>query len=170
MIGCDIVVTVGDESLAKMQLGRTRAVVNSDSSVTSEFVRTVAEQARTGDLDRYRDPEFPTLAMEDQIVDAVGADAAWFLDASRLATALMGDAIATNMFMLGCAWQHGLVPLGEAAILEAIELNGAAVGLNRAAFQWGRRAADDLAGRRARMRPRATRCQTSAACRRASTR
>ena len=43
----------------------------------------------------------------------------------------MGDAIATNMFMLGCAWQHGLVPLGEAAILRAIELNGAAVGLNQ---------------------------------------
>ena len=60
MIGCDIVVTVGDESLAKMQLGRTRAVVNSDASVTSEFVRTVAEQARTGDLARFRDPEFPT--------------------------------------------------------------------------------------------------------------
>ena len=59
-----------------MQLGRTRAVVNSDSSVTSEFVRTVAEQARTGDLARFRDPEFPTRAMEDQIVDAVGADAA----------------------------------------------------------------------------------------------
>ena len=117
VIGCDIVVTVGDESLAKMQQGRTRAVVNSDVSVTSEFVRTVAEQARTGDLQRFRDPEFPTQAMEDQIVDAVGADAAWFLDATRLATTLMGDAIATNMFMLGCAWQRGLVPLGEEAIL-----------------------------------------------------
>ena len=145
VIGCDIVVTVGDESLAKMQQGRTRAVVNSDASVTSEFVRTVAEQARTGDLQRYRDPEFPTQAMEEQIVDAVGLDAAWFLDASRLATTLMGDAIATNMFMLGCAWQRGLVPLSEEAILRAIELNGAAVGLNRAAFQWGRRAAADLA-------------------------
>ena len=154
VIGCDIVVTVGDESLAKMQLGRTRAVVNSDSSVTSEFVRTVAEQARTGDLDRYRDPEFPTRAMEDQILDAVGADSACFLDASRLATALMGDAIATNMFMLGCAWQRGLVPLGEAAILEAIELNGASVALNRAAFQWGRRAGDDVLAVEAQATPR----------------
>jgi indolepyruvate ferredoxin oxidoreductase len=145
VIGCDIVVTVSDESLSKMQLGRTRAIVNSDASVTSEFVRTVAEQARTGDLQRYRDPEFPTQAMEDQIVDAVGADAVWFLDASHLATALMGDAIATNMFMLGCAWQRGLVPLTEEAIVRAIDLNGAAVGLNQAAFQWGRRAAHDAA-------------------------
>ncbi|MFO1049937.1 MAG: indolepyruvate ferredoxin oxidoreductase family protein [Geminicoccaceae bacterium] len=154
VIGCDIVVTVGDESLAKMQQGRTRAVVNSDSSVTSEFVRTVAEQARTGDLDRYRDPEFPTQAMEDQIVDAVGPQAAWFLDASRLATALMGDAIATNMFMLGCAWQRELVPLGEAAILQAIELNGAAVALNTAAFLWGRRAAHDPAAVESSATPR----------------
>ena len=144
VIGCDIVVTVSDESLAKMQLGRTRAVVNSDLAVTSEFVRTVAEQARTGDLSRFRDPEFPTQAMEDQIVDAVGADAASFLDAGHLATTLMGDSIATNMFMLGYAWQKGLVPLSEAAIVRAVELNGAAVGLNQAAFQWGRRAADDL--------------------------
>lgn len=144
VIGCDIVTTVSDESLAKMQLGRTRAVVNSDTSVTSEFVRTVAEQARTGDLARFRDPEFPTQAMEDQIVDAVGQDAAAFLDATHLATTLLGDAIATNMFMLGCAWQQGLVPVAEAAILRAIELNGAAVGLNQAAFQWGRRAAHDL--------------------------
>ena len=145
VIGCDIVTTVSDESLAKMQLGRTHAVVNSDRSVTSEFVRTVAEQARTGDLDRFRDPEFPTRAMEDQIVDAVGPAHATFLDATRLATALMGDAIATNMLMLGFAWQRGLVPLSEAAILRAIELNGAAIGLNQAAFAWGRRAAQDLA-------------------------
>jgi indolepyruvate ferredoxin oxidoreductase len=145
VIGCDIVVTVSDESLAKMQLGRTHAVVNSDASVTSEFVRTVAEQARTGDLARFRDPEFPTRAMEDEIVDAVGPDRATFLDATALATTLLGDAIATNMFMLGVAWQKGLVPLGEEAILRAIELNGAAVELNRAAFQWGRRAAHEPA-------------------------
>ncbi len=145
VIGCDIVTTVSDESLAKMQLGRTRAVVNSDASVTSEFVRTVAEQARTGDLSRFRDPELPTRAMEDQIVDAVGQDAAAFLDATDLATALMGDAIATNMFMLGYAWQQGMVPLSEAAILRAIELNGAAVELNKAALRWGRQAANDLA-------------------------
>ncbi len=38
----------------------------------------------------------------------------------------------------GLAWQRGLVPVGEAAILRAIELNGAAVALNRRAFLWGR--------------------------------
>jgi indolepyruvate ferredoxin oxidoreductase len=45
------------------------------------------------------------------------------------------------MFMLGLAWQAGTVPLSSAAILRAIELNGADVAMNRAAFAWGRRAA-----------------------------
>ena len=54
-----------------------------------------------------------------------------FVDATRLATALLGDAIATNMFMLGYAWQKGLVPVSAAAIERAIELNGVAVEVNQ---------------------------------------
>src|SRR5690606_28989695 len=64
-------------------------------------------------------------------------------DATQLATALLGDAIATNLFMLGHAWQLGLVPLSEGALMRAIELNGAAVEMNRQAFAWGRLAAVD---------------------------
>jgi indolepyruvate ferredoxin oxidoreductase len=66
-----------------------------------------------------------------------------FVAATELATALMGDAIATNMFMLGYAWQKGWVPLSRAALERAIELNGVAVELNRKSFLWGRRAAAD---------------------------
>ena len=55
----------------------------------------------------------------------------------------MGDAVATNVFLLGYAWQRGWIPLGEAALLKAIELNGAAVPMNQAAFAWGRQAALD---------------------------
>jgi indolepyruvate ferredoxin oxidoreductase len=43
-----------------------------------------------------------------------------------------------NTMLLGLAWQRGLIPVGEAAILRAIELNGAAVSVNRRAFLWGR--------------------------------
>jgi indolepyruvate ferredoxin oxidoreductase len=57
----------------------------------------------------------------------------------------MGDAIATNMFMLGYAWQHGWVPLSEAAVLKSIELNGVSVDFNQQSFAWGRLAAHDLA-------------------------
>ena len=84
------------------------------------------------------------------------ADAADFIDATKLATALMGDSIATNLFMLGYAWQKGRIPLSEAALLRAIELNGVAVASNKKSFLWGRRAAVDLQARRAQSprRPR----------------
>jgi indolepyruvate ferredoxin oxidoreductase len=49
------------------------------------------------------------------------------------------------MFMLGAAWQKGLVPIRRAAIERAIELNGVAIDANRQAFDWGRRAAHDPA-------------------------
>jgi indolepyruvate ferredoxin oxidoreductase len=144
VIGCDVVVAVAEESVAKMQAGVTRAVVNSDFSITSDFVRTFAAQARTGDLGRYRDPRFPLTEMEDQIVEGVGEGRADFCAATRLATALMGDSIATNLFMLGYAWQKGLVPLSEASIMEAIAMSRVAVDFNKESFLWGRRAAHDL--------------------------
>jgi indolepyruvate ferredoxin oxidoreductase len=64
-------------------------------------------------------------------------------DAQAMATALLGDAIAANMILLGAAWQLGLVPVSAAALDRAIALNGVAVELNRKAFLWGRRAAHD---------------------------
>jgi indolepyruvate ferredoxin oxidoreductase len=57
----------------------------------------------------------------------------------------MGDSIATNLFMLGFAYQQGLVPVSEAALMQAIELNGVAVEANRQSFLWGRRSAHDRA-------------------------
>jgi indolepyruvate ferredoxin oxidoreductase len=60
-----------------------------------------------------------------------------------LASALLGDPIASNMFMLGAAWQRGLVPIRREAIERAIELNGVAIDANKQAFEWGRRAGHD---------------------------
>jgi indolepyruvate ferredoxin oxidoreductase len=68
-----------------------------------------------------------------------------FIAASELATALMGDSIATNLFMMGYALQKGLLPISAAALIRAIELNGAAVESNKKALEWGRRAAVDMA-------------------------
>jgi indolepyruvate ferredoxin oxidoreductase len=62
-----------------------------------------------------------------------------------MATALMGDTLATNMFMLGYAWQKGWIPLSEAAIQKSIQLNAVSVDFNLQAFRWGRTAAHDLA-------------------------
>jgi len=145
LLGCDIVVAVADESLSKLRPGVTRAVVNSDFSVTSDFVRSFAAQARTGDVAHIRDPEFPVGAMEEQIAEAVGPGQADFVAGTRLATALLGDSIATNLFMVGYACQKGLLPVSAASILKAIELNGAAVAMNKGAFMWGRHCALDAA-------------------------
>jgi indolepyruvate ferredoxin oxidoreductase len=130
VIGCDLVVSASGEALSKMHAGHTRAVVNRACAPTADFTHKP-------------DWEFPEAAMERAIVDGVGAGNASFVDASRIATALMGDAIATNMFMLGYAWQKGLVPVSEAAILRAVELNAVAVEANCKSFLWGRYAAHE---------------------------
>ncbi|MBO1075069.1 indolepyruvate ferredoxin oxidoreductase family protein [Roseomonas marmotae] len=145
LLGCDIVVAVADESLSKLHSGTARAVVNRDFSVTSDFVRGFAAQARTGDVATQRDPHFPVDTLEEQITEAVGPGRADFIAGTRLATALQGDSIATNLFMVGYAYQKGLLPISASSLLRAIELNGAAVEMNKGAFHWGRRAALDLA-------------------------
>ena len=70
-------------------------------------------------------------------------------DAEQVAVQLVGDSIYTNPLMLGFAWQKGRVPLSHAALMRAIELNGVQVDNNKAAFEWGRRCAHDLASVRA---------------------
>ena len=144
VIGCDLVTSASDESLAKMRNDHTRAIVNSTQTMTSEFVRGFAAQSKSGNVAVTADPLFPHQSMEAQIVDALGAQNVEFFDATKLATALLGDSIATNLFMLGFAWQRGLVPLSLEAIMRAIELNGSGVEPNKHAFQWGRLAAVDM--------------------------
>ncbi|MEM9684154.1 MAG: indolepyruvate ferredoxin oxidoreductase family protein, partial [Pseudomonadota bacterium] len=131
VIGCDLVVAAGPDALAKMRIGVTRAVVNGHETMTAGFIRD-------------RDLKFPSAALGDIVRETVGADAYDGLDATAIATALMGDSIATNMFMLGFAIQKGLVPISLDAIERAIELNGIAVASNKEALTWGRRAAVDL--------------------------
>jgi indolepyruvate ferredoxin oxidoreductase len=132
ILGCDLVVTAGAEAISKMQSGVTRAVVNVAETPTAEFTRNA-------------DWQFPQAKMRAEIENAIGAEATYFVDATYLATALMGDAIATNLFMLGYAWQKGLIPVSSAAILRAIELNAVAIEANTKSFMWGRRAAYDAA-------------------------
>jgi indolepyruvate ferredoxin oxidoreductase len=98
----------------------------------------------TGDFVLDPDQRLPAARLKRNIVDAAGAQNVDLLNATALATALMGDAIATNLFMLGFAFQKGLVPITLEALLHAIELNGTAVDGNKAAFTWGRCAAVDL--------------------------
>jgi indolepyruvate ferredoxin oxidoreductase len=128
VLACDILTGIGNEALAKMQKGVTKALVNTSLVMPAQFTREP-------------DLVFPLGSMEQEIRDAIAPGDAEFLDATKLATGLMGDSIATNLFMVGYAYQRGLLPVGEAAILGAVELNGAAVESNKQSFYWGRLAA-----------------------------
>jgi indolepyruvate ferredoxin oxidoreductase len=132
LLGCDLVVSASADALSKLEPGYSRAIVNSHEIITGDFTRNP-------------DLVFPTAAMERSIAVATGPRNAEFVDATRLATGLLGDSIASNLFMLGFAYQRGLVPLSAAAIERAIELNAVAIDFNKNAFRWGRRAAVDLA-------------------------
>ncbi len=131
ILGCDIVVATSVPALSRAERGVTRAVVNADLLPTASFV-----------IDP--DIDFEAGAMRDALNEAVSATDLDILDATGLATALMGDSIATNSFMLGFAFQRGAIPLSLEAIMKAIELNGAAIEMNKLAFSWGRLAAHDL--------------------------
>jgi indolepyruvate ferredoxin oxidoreductase len=132
LLGCDLVTAAGKDALAKVQNGQTRAVINGHETVTGEFTRNP-------------DYVFPGKELHDRIEREAGEGQVDFLEATDMATALMGDSIATNLFMLGYAWQKGLVPISKEALDRAIELNGVAIEANKQAFEWGRRAAVDLA-------------------------
>ncbi len=132
VIGCDVIVTASRDALSRMGEGRTFAAINATGTPTAAFVKNP-------------DWQYPGAAAESSIRTACGSENVDVIDAGNLATALMGDAIATNMFMLGYAWQKGWVPLSEAAIVRSIELNGVSVEFNQQSFVWGRSAAHDLA-------------------------
>jgi indolepyruvate ferredoxin oxidoreductase len=72
-------------------------------------------------------------------------DTSSFVDFTKPAEVLLGDSIATNIMMMGYAWQKGLLPLSAQAIEQAIEVNGVSIKMNTQAFRLGRLAAADPA-------------------------
>lgn len=129
VIGCDLMVAAAKETLSTLEAQRTQIVVNTDVSPTGAFTQDPDWQATPSAM-------LAKLTEHAQTVDAINA--------SAIATALLGDTVATNVFMMGFAWQKGLLPIREASIMRAIEVNGVAVDMNKAAFAWGRQAALDL--------------------------
>ena len=131
VLGCDMVVVNDYWALSKIREGRSRVVLNS-------------YEAMPGTFTTRPDMQFPAADIVSAVRTALGGQDPDLVDATQLATALMGDAIAANLFMLGYAWQQGLVPISFDAIMRAVELNGAAVQMNKTAFAWGRLAVIDL--------------------------
>jgi indolepyruvate ferredoxin oxidoreductase len=132
VIGCDPIVAAGKETVLRMREGRTHVALNAHSAPTAAFVRNA----------NWVNPADACAA---EIVHAVGPQGVSAFNADAAATKLMGDSIYTNPMMLGYAWQKGWIPLGRESLMRAIELNGVAIDNNKAAFEWGRRAAHDWA-------------------------
>lgn len=139
VLGGDIVVAGNKKVLGAVKLG-TRVIAN-----TAEFM--------PGDFTRNADFSLPSERLKRAIATAAGRENSHFIDATRLATALLGNSIGANMFMLGYAYQLGALPLTAESIEKAIEMNGEAVPMNIAAFRYGRRAAIDPAAVNALVTP-----------------
>jgi indolepyruvate ferredoxin oxidoreductase len=136
VIGCDAIVTASDECVSRMQSGRTHVVLNSAPTPTAAFIKNP-------------NWTFPGASTDADVRAAAGDENVSAVDANRFAVSLLGDAIYTNPFVLGYAWQRGWLPLTHESLRRAIELNAVQVEKNLAAFEWGRRAAHDLAAVRA---------------------
>ncbi|MFZ1949679.1 MAG: indolepyruvate ferredoxin oxidoreductase family protein [Pseudolabrys sp.] len=141
VLGGDIVVVGAKKVLGAMKTGSTRVIVN-----TAEFL--------PGDFTRNAEFSLPTERLRRAIIGHAGRERTHFVDAGRLATALLGNSIGSNMFMLGYAYQLGALPLSAESIEHAIEMNGEAVAMNISAFRYGRRAAVDPKAVEALIEPR----------------
>ncbi|MEM7407703.1 MAG: indolepyruvate ferredoxin oxidoreductase family protein [Pseudomonadota bacterium] len=130
VLGCDLVVSGGKESLAACVPGVTRAVVNAHLTPTGAF-------QTNPDLILESNP------LESLLRQRIGKDRLHSIDATTIARTLLGDTIGANMFMVGYALQLGLLPVSLTAVVKAIELNGVAIGLNMDALGLGRLAAHD---------------------------
>src|SRR6202011_927933 len=111
VLGGDMVVAGNKKVLAAVKPGATTMVINLAEMLPGEFTRN---------------PEFslPTERLKRTISSLAGATHSHFVNASRLSTALLGQSLGANMFMLGYAYQLGALPVSAEAIGKAIELNG----------------------------------------------
>ena len=131
VLGCDLVTTGSEKNLSVVGEWRTRLVVNAQETMPADFTRNA-------------DYNLPAERLRLGIEARANARNVDFVQATRLATALLGDSIGANLFLVGFACQKGLLPVSAEAIERAIELNAVAVDMNKNAFLWGRRAAHDL--------------------------
>ena len=124
LIGCDLVVSAGDEVMSKLRKGITGAVVNTDLIPTVDFSRN---------SDWSLDPKALISRLQNVLGERCTA-----INATDFTTKLLGDPITANLFLLGVAWQSGLLPLTLGSLQRAIELNGVQVKSNQSSFDWGR--------------------------------
>jgi indolepyruvate ferredoxin oxidoreductase len=140
VLGGDIVVAGNKKVLGAVKHGTTEMVIN-----LAEFL--------PGDFTRNADFSLPTERLKRAIIADAGREKTHFIDATQAATVLFGNSVGANILLVGYAYQLGAIPLSAASIERAIELNGEAVEMNKAAFHWGRRAVVEPAAVEAMIKP-----------------
>ncbi|MGZ9096908.1 MAG: indolepyruvate ferredoxin oxidoreductase family protein [Micavibrio sp.] len=128
LLACDIVSAVGKAAHETLNPARTRAVVNIDNTPVAAFVLN-------------NQVDFKNEEIRSALIAATKEQ--FFVDATSATGTLLGDEMGTNVFMMGYAWQKGMIPLSFEAIDKAIDLNAVAVDDNKKAFAYGRLAAHD---------------------------
>ena len=131
VIAADEVVAAAKETITLCESSRTDGVINTHLIPIADFILN-------------RDFNFQSRKVNHVLETALRKDSSFF-DFTKPAETLLGDSIATNMMMMGYAYQKGLLPLSAKAIEQAIEVNGVAIKMNTQAFQLGRLAAADPA-------------------------
>jgi indolepyruvate ferredoxin oxidoreductase len=132
-LGFDILNATDPKNLDKCHPERTIAVVSTTQTPTGQMVSN-------------RKVFFPIVPNLTAGIDKVTRQADnVFLDGQALAEGLFDDAMATNNFMVGVAFQAGTIPLKVESIETAIKNSGVSVDMSLAAFRWGRMAVVDRA-------------------------
>ncbi|HKX42609.1 MAG TPA: indolepyruvate ferredoxin oxidoreductase family protein, partial [Burkholderiaceae bacterium] len=128
ILACDLVVGASPEALQTVRHGRTRILANTHETPVAESLRNP-------------DAELMSDALLAKMRFVAGDEQVATFDAQTLAEDFLGDTVTANVLAMGYAWQHGFVPVGLAAMQQAIRLNGVAVETNLLAFALGRMAA-----------------------------
>ena len=131
-LACDMLVAGSDKVLDSLDPTRTKAVINTEKNYTGDFTRDT-------------ELAYPADTLITRLEKTTSTEGRQMFNASQVAVKLLGDSLGANLMLTGFAWQRGLIPIPEAAILEAIELNGVAIDWNKEAFAWGRRLAHEPA-------------------------
>jgi indolepyruvate ferredoxin oxidoreductase len=130
LLGADLIVAADTDSLSMLAPDRSTVIVNTHEEMPPSFIRD-------------RDFQFPGALLLHELRSRCREDRLYTIEATRLASALLGDSIGANVFMLGFAFQRGLLPLTGASLYRALELYGVNVTENKLAFDWGRYAAEN---------------------------
>jgi len=131
VLAADEVVAAAKETITLCESNRTHGIINTHLIPTADFILN-------------RDFNFQNRKVNSVLESSLTKDSSFF-DFTKPAETLLGDSIATNIMMLGYAYQKGLLPLSAKAIEQAIEVNGVSIKMNTQAFQLGRLAAADPA-------------------------